>query len=313
ISAPLSSIYVYDDAESDDNAPVSTLSAVSDDNAVDVMSESWGWATLWNGNQYAPLFASAHDDHLSMSAQGITYLASSGDAGTEYFPQFGTRYAYPDCDEEVAIVGGTVIAVDATSGARWAERTWGLRNHWAGTGGFDPWDTPAIGYPYNVPPSYQKKYIGAKSGMYNYRLVPDFSSAAGGQDGLGNNDGTGWAIPIYYHPSGYSVGSIFYFDGTSFASPASAGALVALEGRLFQYVKPNANRSNVRLGRIQDLLYSLGGNQNIFTDVVAGNSIGNLPGTRIPALPTRGWDFATGWGSPVWAGLYGYMFLSGKI
>lgn len=313
-AAPLANIYIYDDSTNDSAAPITTLSKISSDNLADIVTESYGWETSSSNTYYGSTWTSAHNVHLSLTAQGITYLAATGDDGTSAFPSRGARYGYPDIDPEVLNVGGSIATVDSTTGARSSEASWGLSGGYGGTGGFDPYDTSAHGFAFNVAPAYQTSHISSETSKYNYRLLPDLASSAGGQNGLGSNSGSGWAFAIYYNTgagSSYPPGTLIEIDGTSIASPCTAGALGAMEGRVYNGVTPNSSRSNVRFGRIQDYLYNLGTNTSVFYDITTGSSIGSLPGTRIAATPTAGWDFATGWGALNFSGLYSYIESSG--
>ncbi|MES1228366.1 MAG: protease pro-enzyme activation domain-containing protein, partial [Armatimonadota bacterium] len=107
--APLCQFYIYDGGASD---LIGVLTREVNDNLAQVISESYGW------NLPAATATSAHNLHLSMSAQGITYMAASGDSGTTLEP-----YSYPNYDPEVFMVGGTVATTDAT-GNRISEPIW---------------------------------------------------------------------------------------------------------------------------------------------------------------------------------------------
>jgi subtilase family serine protease len=313
-AAPLATIYDYDDSTNDTAAPITTLSKISSDNLADIVTESYGWETSNSNTYYGSTWTSAHNVHLSLSAQGITYLAATGDDGTAAFPSRGARYGYPDIDPEVLNVGGSIATVNSTTGVRSTETSWGASGGYGGTGGFDPYDTSAHGFAFNVAPSYQTSYISSETSKYNYRLLPDLVSFAGGQNGLGSNSGTGWAFAIFYNTgagSSYPPGTSIAIDGTSIASPTNAGALGALMGEVFTGVTPNGSRSNVRFGRVQNYLYAIGSNSSVFYDITTGSSIGNLPGTSTAAKPAVGWDFATGWGALNFGGLYSYIKSSG--
>jgi subtilase family serine protease len=313
MAAPLANIYDYDDSTNDSAAPITTLSKISSDNIADIVSESYGWETSSNNTYYGSTWTSAHNIHLSMSAQGITYLAATGDSGTGNFPSRGARYGYPDIDPEVLNVGGSIATVNSTTGARVSEASWGLSGGTGGTGGFDPYDTPAHGFAFNVAPSYQTSYISSKTGTYNHRLLPDLSSSAGGQNGIGGSS-SGWALEIYYDdPPSYPLGTLIQIDGTSIASPAVMGSLGGLQSQLFAGVTPNSGRTNVRFGNMQTYLYSIGTNSSVFYDITTGSSIGNLPGTSVAATPAAGWDFATGWGALNFGGFYSYIKAHGTI
>ena len=315
MAAPLANVYDYDDATSDTAAPITTYSKISSDNIADIVTESYGWETSSSNTYYGSTYTSAYNLHLSMVAQGITYLAATGDSGTGNFPSRGARYGYPDIDPSVLAVGGSVATVNSTTGVISSEASWGLSGGDGGTGGFDPYDTSSHGFAFNVAPSYETSYISSKTKTYNYRLVPDVVSSAGGQNGLGEESSpyADWALEIYYNDgSQYPLGTLIQIDGTSIASPATAGGFGATWQRLFTGITPNSKRSNVRLGRIQDFLYQNGSNTSVFYDITSGSSIGNLPGTSTAATPAAGWDYATGWGSLNFYGLYQALVTAGK-
>ncbi|MDR3689720.1 MAG: protease pro-enzyme activation domain-containing protein [Fimbriimonas sp.] len=315
-AAPLATVYDYDDSTNDTAAPITTLSKISSDNLADIVTESYGWETSSSNTYYGSTWTSAHNIHVSLSLQGITYMAATGDDGTSAFPARGARYGYPDIDPEVLNVGGSIATVNSVTGVRSSEATWGLSGGYGGTGGFDPYDTAAHGFAFNVAPSYQTTYISSKTSKYNYRLLPDLASSAGGKNGLGSNNGTGWAYSIFYNTgsgSSYPPGTSIAIDGTSIASPATAGGLGAMMGQVFNGVTPNSSRSNVRFGRVQNYLYAIGTNSSIFYDITTGSSIGNLPGTSTAATPAAGWDYATGWGALNFGGLYNYIKSNGTI
>lgn len=303
-SAPLATVFVYDDTTNDFAAPITTLAKISSDNLADIVTESYGWLTFNTVSWNSGTFKVCHYLHLSMTAQGMTYLAATGDNGTDGITRRFARFGYPDIDPEVLMVGGSVLTVDATTGARVKEVTWGLTGGVGGTGTFDPYDDNLHGFGYNLPPVYQRVAILGLTRKYPFRLFPDIVAASGGQDGIGNLDGTGWATTIFYTIEGappFTFQTVI--DGTSYASPATAGGLATVWCQLFTGVTPNFKRSNVRLGRIQDVLYQNGGT-NIFNDITQGTSIGIIPGTNSNARPGVGFDLASGWGSLNFANLY---------
>jgi subtilase family serine protease len=335
-SAPLCNLYVYDDNTSDSGAPLTTYTQIATDNLADIVTESYGWESYsytYNRSTkkgtaayYGAASTADHNEHLILSAQGITYMAATGDSGTASLNHVttGTKsvnaYDYPDMDPEVLQVGGTEVTVDSTTGARVSEVPWGLSAGTGGTGGFDFYDSPANGFAFNVAPSYQKSYIPTFTSKYNYRLFPDISSHAGGQDGLGSSTtSAGWAYVIFFNEGNktYPLGSAIVIDGTSCASPAVAGSLAVVEQRLFLNTTPNAGRTNVRLGRIQDLLYKLASTPtsyaSVFYDITTGTNVGTIPGftPAVVTTPGVGWDFSTGWGSVNFEGLY-QSFFTGK-
>jgi Pro-kumamolisin, activation domain/Subtilase family/Dictyostelium (slime mold) repeat len=260
--APLCTFRIYDGGSSN---YIGVLTTEANENLADIISESYGW------NLSAGTALSAHNLRLSMSAQGITYMAASGDSGTTLEP-----FSYPDYDPEVLMVGGTVASVDG-SGARTGEVAWALSGGQGGGGG---WSTNTSAF--NVLPSWQQGTNVPTT--INHRLVPDVALNAGG----------GGAY-FFYLNGALTSG----FVGTSFASPVFAGSLAVVEQELIaRGGMPPDGAGKQRFGRIQDLIYSQNGRPDVWFDVTSG-SIGTLPnGSQATAGPA--WDFATGWGAIDW-------------
>jgi hypothetical protein len=257
--APLANMRIYDGAGGD---LINVLAREVNDNLADCISESWGWSISGSGA------TSAHNQHLSMTAQGITYMCASGDGGTSV-----NSYPYPACDPEVLVVGGTVANVNSSTGVRTSEVGW------SGSGG--GWST--VSFSFNKLPSWQLG-TGVPT-AYNYRLFPDVGIHAAGSSGAYQ----------FYYGGGLSSGSI----GTSFASPVFAGCLAVAEQDLISLGGLPANASGKqRFGRIMDLFYSQNGRGDVWHDITSGSN-GNLPsppgGT---SSCTPGWDTVTGWGAP---------------
>lgn len=257
--APLCDLYVYDNGGGTSDL-VGVLTKEVNDNIADVISESYGW------NISGTTVTSVHNIHLSMSGQGITYMAATGDSGTNIEP-----YSYPDWEPEVLAIGGTVATTDS-SGNRTSEVAWS-----SGGGG---WSTNAATF--NVLPSWQ---VGnGVPTTNNHRLVPDVAFHAGGNG----------AYQFFLNGSLTSA-----YVGTSFASPATAGQLAVAEQQIIANGGLPANSSGKRrFGRIQDLIYSQNGRSDVYFDITSGSN-GTLPdGTTSSAH--AGWDYATGWGPINW-------------
>ena len=253
--APLCSLRIYDGGNSD---LIGVLTSEVNENLADTISESYGW------NLGTSTATSAHNLHVSMSAQGITYMAASGDSGTTLEP-----YSYPDYEPEVLSVGGTVATVNG-SGVRTSEVAWS-----SGGGG---WSTKSISF--NVLPSWQ---VGTNvPTTINKRLVPDVALHSGGSGG---------AYYFYYNGSLTSG-----YVGTSFASPVFAGALAVAEQQIIsQGGLPPDGSGHRRFGRIQNLFYSQNGRSDVWYDVTSGSN-GTLPNGSTSSAGTA-WDFCTGWGA----------------
>lgn len=253
--APLCNFRIYDGGNSD---LIGVLTAEVNDNLADTISESYGW------NINTSTATSAHNLHLSMSAQGITYMAASGDSGTSLEP-----YSYPNYEPEVLMVGGTVATVNG-SGVRTSEVAW--------SGGGGGWSTKSVSF--NVLPSWQHG-TGVPTTI-NKRLCPDVALSS---------SGTGGAYYFYYNGHS-STGAV----GTSFASPIFAGALATAEQAIIAAGGLPANGAGKRrFGRIQDLVYSQNGRSDVWYDVTSGSN-GTLP-NGAASNATAGWDFCTGFGA----------------
>jgi subtilase family serine protease len=254
--APLCNFYIYDGGASD---LIGTLTREVNDNIADVISESYGW------NLPTSMADAAHNLHLSMTAQGITYMAASGDSGTTLEP-----YSYPNYDPEVLMVGGTIATVNS-SGVRTSEVGW------SGSGG--GYSTKAVSW--NIRPSWQ-----AGTGVpttINYRLSPDVSLNA-----AGNSTG---AYQFYFRGSLNSG-----YIGTSFACPVFAGALGTVEQKLIALgLLPPNGAGKQRFGRIQDLVYGQNGRSDVWLDITSGAN-GTLPNGSASSAHA-GWDTVTGWGA----------------
>ena len=259
--APLANIIIYDGGGSD---LIGVLTREANDNNADAISESYGW------NISASTATAAHNQHLSMTAEGITYMAATGDSGTSLEP-----FSYPNYEPEVLQVGGTTANVNSTTGARVTEVGW------SGSGG--GWSTHTNAF--NVRPSWQVGTGVLPLAQANKRLCPDISFHASGSSG-----GCGGAYQFYYQ-SGLTGNSC----GTSFASPIFCGMLAVTEQQIISTGGlPADSHGHRRMGRTQDLIYSQNGRSDIWHDITSGAN-GNRPdGTA--STCTTGWDTVTGWG-----------------
>ncbi|HWA84430.1 MAG TPA: protease pro-enzyme activation domain-containing protein, partial [Fimbriimonadaceae bacterium] len=255
--APLANIVIYDN---NGNAYVSLLTREANDNLCDVISESYGW------NLNSSDLTASHNQHLSMTAQGMTYLVASGDYGTDYAVNAGY---YPNIDPEPLMIGGTCASVNGTTGARVSE------DGWDGSGG--GWYTTSASY--NVLPSWQ--HGNGVPTTVNYRLWPDISLHSSGST---SSSGAG----AYSFRLNGSIRTTY--AGTSFASPVCAGAICILEQRLA------ANGQTARLGRMQDLIYAENGRSDVWYDILTGNNSNPYLPDHSQSTAHAGWDTVTGWG-----------------
>jgi subtilase family serine protease len=115
--APLANLVIYDGSVAPFN-PIKVWTTIADANEDDIVSESYG---IRFGSDSSAV--TANNLHKAMNIKGITYMAASGDNGTNI-----TDYPYPDYDPEVLSVGGTSVTYDA-NGKRLTE------TGWSGSGG----------------------------------------------------------------------------------------------------------------------------------------------------------------------------------
>jgi len=256
-------------AKSNDDADILSATRYAvDHNLGDVISQSFGEAEqcmdpALQARQHA-LFARA-------TAKGITLLASSGDQGVAQPTCDGKSFfaaaSTPATDPYVTAVGGTILDANGLTGAYHSETTWNEPDFAsAGGGGFSVlYGTPA----------YQR------SPRLPARGVPDVSYNAAIIGGV---------LAVW---SGSGLGSdlVFRFGGTSAGSPQWAG-LVALADQLGRH----------RIGALNGVLYATARVPSVYSrlfhDITTGDNTyhGDVEISGFPAH--RGWDAATGLGTP---------------
>jgi len=283
--APLCNLIVYDGSINSASAdPIGVLTLESDDNAADIITESYGWYY----NTGSTLFGSMHNLHLTMSAEGITYLCASGDGGTSDLLQLsGTPY--PDIDPEILVVGGLTTNTNIVTGSgNNTILSISSQVGWSGSGG--GWSVTAD--PFNVLPSFQKG-TGVPTDI-PYRLVPDVA--------LNADPNTPFYIYLQAGELGVSTAGLYTgIGGTSAATPTFAGGLADCEQLLVAQGALSADsHGHQRFGRINDLLYSFNGDPTVFNDITSGNN-GTLPNGK-SSNAAAGWDMVTGWGQMIFSG-----------
>lgn len=152
---------------------------VVSDNKVDVLNSSFGGCETQQGN----LPKSTDLIAMQGAAKGITFSASSGDAGSSICGS-GNGASTPASGPHFVAVGGTILSVDSKG------------NYVSETG----WSGSTGGYSVIFPePTYQKLIHGP---LPNGRNTPDIAFASvnvgiydGG--GWGAVDGTSWSSPIF--------------------------------------------------------------------------------------------------------------------
>jgi subtilase family serine protease len=232
------------------------------------LSASWAWFPDVDPKTDNPYFK-------RMAAQGQSFFKGAGDLG-------GWQYYYvcwPCDDPYVTSVGGTDLTTKGP-GKGWASETvWCYQiGVGCGGGGVSPYYFPI--------PEWQKLkgvITKANEGSTYYRNGPDVSANANFTFYTCDDQGHD---PYY---GGHECGANIY-GGVSFATPMWAGYLALANEQAA------ANKKNP-IGFINPLIYPLGLGKtyhSLFHDITVGSN-GN------PA--TKGYDLASGWGSPNTDGL----------
>jgi len=324
--APGAHVILFDIPDLSDGSIFAGYVDAIEDNQVDALSASFGECELfyfpkYNGGQDYRGILRAYDElFMQGNAQGITFLASSGDsAGKEcttvsYFEggpaTFIAGVAAPASDPNVTAVGGTNLVTVYKPGS--------LASQYATE---NAWSDPEIPYdPYGIGVNVSGGVWGAGSGVsamwpapayqslvatgYTGRAVPDIGMQVGGCPGGisevnkksgfcdGNNnpkDGDGNTDRSYgiFALAVGDGGGFFGFIGTSLSSPEFAGALALLI------------EQKGRMGNVNGYLYRTAANQ-------ANNGTLQFLHTQIPGFngiiqsnisPT--YNASTGVGTPI--------------
>lgn len=265
-----------------------------DQNVAPVMTFSFGGCEAYSSTGLRAVAQQAN-------AQGITWLAASGDWGAATcdlvsapspLASKGPTATFPASIPEITAVGGTEFD-DGDGNSYWAptntvngasalsyvpESVWNtavLRNDLSAGGG-----GPSVVF---GKPDWQ---TGPGVPNDNARDVPDLSLPAS---------------PQHYAYIIYSGGSIVHVGGTSAASPSFAGVVALLN----HYLVSNGLESQGGLGNINPMLYRLAqSTKDVFHDITAGDN--RVPceqgspgcgGSGMGYAAGPGYDLATGLGS----------------
>jgi len=246
-----------------------------DHNLGDVISQSFGEAESCVD---PAILRQEHQVFFEATLKHITLLASSGDQGAAQQTCDGSSFfksaSSPASDPFVTAVGGTQLSADLTTGAYQSEVAWNEPMFFSGTGG-------------GFSTIYHKPfYQFGTAGIGQFRGVPDISYNAAINGG----------VLAVWSTSGAGPNIVFIFGGTSAGSPQWAG-ITALGSQM-------AHR---RLGFLNLGLYLLGHtgfSAQTLHDITMGNNTFTFPdanGNNVTITgfnAQKGWDAATGWGSP---------------
>jgi hypothetical protein len=199
-----------------------------------------------------------------MAAQGQSFFAASGDAGSPPEEGFDSySWYYPGDNAWITSVGATTFTTKGAGGA-WVSE---FADDWSGGGISNGPD------PVNIP-SYQIPVINAKNGgSKTLRNVPDVA-ALGGYAYLCDNGDCG------------STG------GTSYSSPLWASFMALVNQQATKNGQPT-------VGFLNPILYKIGQSANYskdFHDMVGGKN--DCCGQAVSYPAVAGYDLVTGWGTP---------------
>lgn len=322
----------------DDYALLSTMVKVPN-----IISNSWGgdedrWPDLYGPNWVNDL--TMHNYFMALTGRGATVLASSGDGGGFDTATGLLSGSFPATDPYVLSVNGLRTSVSDGSGLTFpTQSTYGIVNLSIGSQAQTPF---FYNYPVHAGKATQ---ILSQTYWYepfsNYTLTRAPPQGSGGFDtsywfnqtwmesgygvpNLGRSLGSGVAAEADYNQSIYFDGDMQYFwGGTSFACPTTAGMFALIEDAL-QHAGKNPYLGNGN-GIVYDVWNAwMNGNLTLkpFYDVASpdnGNANGTSfwgnfgvdrgyefpPGQKFPFVnghttygnTTPGWDFPTGFGS----------------
>jgi subtilase family serine protease len=250
-----------------------------------IISQSWGATenTFFPevaGPQGPQVIADFEAFYRRAAAEHVTVLAAAGDSGSSNVETNGVTYypfptvGYPASSAFVTAVGGTTLYAN-TSGHYQYETVWSNPGCCAGGGGVSQLFRAPVYEELSLPRNVRRQLGGMRG-------LPDVSYNADCYN----------VILVYLSYFGPDSAGYYGICGTSEGSPQWAGIVADLN----QY----AGRP---LGFLNPALYALGGLGRFSTfgrDITVGNNaLLDVTGAVAPGYSaTRGWDLASGWGTP---------------
>jgi subtilase family serine protease len=314
---------------------------IVDNNTYDIVNSSFGGCELeyfpaYNqGEDFRYVLQALHEVFLQGNAQGITFVASSGDQGGPACPSpdygfpgatnnvFGPGISSPSDDPDVTAVGGgnLITAADGTLNSAYVrESAFGdpllpydiFNVGQLVSGGF--WGAGGGISSYFKKPLYQ---LLANTGTFAWRTNPDvgmmvggegFSALNGSRPGFCNGTAISCSaddssVLTAYDTDDTVNGGFFFTIGTSVSSPEFVGALAIYEQ---QFGKHH------RQGNVNYFLYAQGAIQSLFGGTHAPAAFQfyhrNIPGYDgywNAGFPSYNYDYIYGNGSPDVRKLFG--------
>jgi subtilase family serine protease len=319
--APGSNVTLVSIPDLSDQHIIDGYQYIVDANKYDIVNSSFGGCELaytaaYNGGvDYTDILQQEHQIFLQGNAQGITFVASSGDQSglecptVDYFyggtaPTFVPSVSTPAVDPAVTAVGGGNLVTAYTAGS--------LDSTYVRESAYNdpeiPYDIYGLGVNVSggawgagggVSSVFQKPLyqVLANTGSNKWRTIPDVGMQVGGcPRGLALSCGADDSAAVVAY--GVGIGGGFYgVIGTSVSSPEFVGALALFEQQL--------GRKNHRVGNANYYLYAAGALQTLTGGVNAPGPLQfyhrNNPGYNgvVPdSFPSYNYNYVYGNGSP---------------
>jgi subtilase family serine protease len=312
--APGAHVMLYEIPALSDDGIIDGYTRIIHDNLVDAVSSSFGeceraYTAAYNdGTDYTPILAQEHELFEQGNAQGITFLASSGDAAAKQCPSlsyfqggtgtFQPGAASPATDPNVTGVGGTNLVTSTTAGS--------LNSAYAAENAYSDPEKPYDAYGTGKTVSGGIWGAGGGASIYfatpswqtangaTMRTTPDIGMQVGGCPSIadtpcngGNTavDGNGNTQRSFAEVVLNNV--VTGLIGTSVASPEFA-SVVALMVEL-----------HGRQGNLNPYLYSLRGTAAYHLGIPGYNGI------QSTSTPSATYNYSVGLGTPVTRTLIG--------
>jgi subtilase family serine protease len=297
-TAPGATEQVYDIPDLSDSSILAGYDAIDEDNTVDVVSSSFGGCEFLEvtANPFTNFLSEGftlqleHQLYEQGNAQGITFVASSGDEGslpcstdlsaTGYYNAGGTSpdsegVSEPAADPNVTGVGGTNLATTSTAAA---QDTYVEENSFG-----DPLISPFDEFGLNMG-GFTGAYWGSGGGVSQFFAKPSYQNLVPTRNAtqrtspdvalqMGGCPGGITANPAFCNTQERSFSLVFIGNelagliGTSSSSPQFAGVvamLIELNGGGSTLNTPGPMQANApigRVGNINPLLYMLSAQQ----------------------------------------------------
>ncbi len=276
--APASDVTLVSIPDLSDQSIMDGYSYIVDTNKYDIVNSSFGGCELGytaaynGGTDYTSILAAYHELFQQGNAQGITFVASSGDqAGlicpsVDYFSgsttaTFVAGVSTPAADPSVTAVGGGNLLTTSTAGS--------LDSAYVGETAYADPEVPYDIYGFGADvsggywgagggvstvfrkPAYQAL---VKTGSNKWRTLPDVGMQVGGCPGSATSCSPDASAAVVAYGAG--IGGGFYgVIGTSVSSPEFVGALAVFEQQL--------GKKHHRLGNVNYYLYAAGALQTL--------------------------------------------------